>query len=326
MSVMGHGSGIAGLDMAAATIRMNDDGSFHLLIGATDIGTGSDTILGQMAAEVLGVPLEDVIVYSSDTDFTPFDKGAYASSTTYISGGAVRKAAEKAADQIKAHAATMLGLKVKGAEEPGSKGAGEQGVALDEIELRDQAVWFPDGRSVTLRQVALSSLHQQNQHHIIASASHISYDSPPPFGAQFVEVAVDTETGQVTAERVLMVADAGRVINPITASGQVEGGIAQGLGFALCEEMVYDEDGRLLNPRLGPYHIYKANEMPEIETIFVETDEPTGPFGAKSIAELPIDGIAPAVADAIHDATGVWLREVPFTPERVWRALRAKDE
>jgi putative selenate reductase molybdopterin-binding subunit len=305
MSVMGHGSGIAGLDMAAATIRMNDDGSFHLLIGATDIGTGSDTILGQMAAEVLGVPLEDVIVYSSDTDFTPFDKGAYASSTTYISGGAVRKAAEKAADQIKAHAATMLGLD-----------------STEGLALRDRKVFTPDGRSLTLRQVALSSLHQQDQHHIIASASHMSYDSPPPFGVQFVEVAVDTETGQVTAERVLMVADAGRVINPITASGQVEGGIAQGLGFALCEEMVYDEDGRLLNPRLGPYHIYKANEMPEIETIFVETDEPTGPFGAKSIAELPIDGIAPAVADAIHDATGVWLREVPFTPERVWRALR----
>jgi putative selenate reductase molybdopterin-binding subunit len=284
---------------------MNDDGSFHLLIGATDIGTGSDTILGQMAAEVLGVPLEDVIVYSSDTDFTPFDKGAYASSTTYISGGAVRKAAEKAADQIKAHAATMLGLD-----------------STEGLALRDRKVFTPDGRSLTLRQVALSSLHQQDQHHIIASASHMSYDSPPPFGVQFVEVAVDTETGQVTAERVLMVADAGRVINPITASGQVEGGIAQGLGFALCEEMVYDEDGRLLNPRLGPYHIYKANEMPEIETIFVETDEPTGPFGAKSIAELPIDGIAPAVADAIHDATGVWLREVPFTPERVWRALR----
>jgi putative selenate reductase molybdopterin-binding subunit len=188
--------------------------------------------------------------------------------------------------------------------------------------LRDRAVWFPDGRRVTLRQVALSSLHQHDQHQIIASASHMSYESPPPFGAQFVEVAVDTETGQVTVERVLMVADIGRVINPITASGQVEGGIAQGLGFALCEDMVYDDKGRLVNPRLGAYHVYKADEMPEIEVIFVQTDEPTGPFGAKSVAELPIDGIAPAIADAIHDATGVWLRELPFTPERVWRALR----
>jgi len=314
MSVMAHGSGIAGLDMAAATLKINDDGSFNLLIGATDIGTGSDTILAQMAAEELGIPLEDVIVYSSDTDFTPFDKGAYASSTTYISGGAVRKAAREVADQVRKHAATMLGIDLQEGE-----------VGLEDLSLRDRAVRFPDGRSVTMEQVALSSLHQQDQHQIMATASNISYDSPPPFGAQFVEVAVDVETGQVTVERVLMVADAGRVINPITASGQVEGGISQGLGFAMCEEMVYDDDGRLVNPRLGPYHVYKADEMPELEVIFVQTDEPTGPFGAKSVAELSIDGIAPAIADAIHDATGVWLREVPFTPERVWRALKDED-
>ncbi len=314
MSVMAHGSGIAGLDMAAATLKINDDGSFNLLIGATDIGTGSDTILAQMAAEELGIPLEDVVVYSSDTDFTPFDKGAYASSTTYISGGAVRKAARQVADQVREHAATMLGLDLQGGE-----------VALEDVILNDRAVHFPDGRSVTMEQVALSSLHQRDQHQIMATASNISYDSPPPFGAQFVELAVDIETGQVTVERVLMVADAGRVINPVTASGQVEGGVTQGLGFALCEEMVYDDDGRLVNPRLGPYHIYKADEMPELEVIFVQTDEPTGPFGAKSVAELPIDGIAPAIADAIHDATGVWLREAPFTPERVWRALNEAD-
>jgi putative selenate reductase molybdopterin-binding subunit len=315
MAVMAHGSGIAGLDMAAATLKMNDDGSFNLLIGATDIGTGSDTILAQMAAEELGATLDEMIVYSSDTDFTPFDKGAYASSTTYISGGAVRKAARDVADQIRRHAAAMLGTEI-----------GDGALALEDITLRDNSVWFPDGKSVTLEQVGLSSLHQQNQHQIMATASNISYDSPPPFGAQFVEVAVDTETGQVTVERVVMVADIGRVINPITASGQVEGGIAQGLGFAVCEEMVYEEDGRLLNPRLGSYHVYKADEMPEVEAIFVETDEPTGPFGAKSVAELAIDGIAPAVADAIHDATGVWIREVPFTPERVWRALNGQSD
>ncbi|HDQ72331.1 MAG TPA: 2Fe-2S iron-sulfur cluster binding domain-containing protein [Chloroflexi bacterium] len=309
MSVMLHGSGIAGLDMGSATIKMNDDGSFNLLVGATDIGTGSDTILAQIAAEVLGCPVADFIVYSSDTDFTPFDKGAYASSTTYVSGGAVRKAALKVARQIKTHAAAMLGM---------------DDVDLDALVLRDRALHFPDGRQLTLRAVALSSLHQQNQHQIIASASHISYDSPPPFGAEFVELLVDTETGQVTVERVLMVVDAGRVINPITASGQVEGALQQVLGFAHCEEMVYDVDGRLLNSRLGPYHVYKANEMPRLDVIFVQTDEPTGPFGAKSISEIPMDGVAPAMADAIHDATGVWMREVPFTPERVWRALRGE--
>ena len=309
MAVMAHGSGVAGLDMAAATIKLNDDGSFNLLIGATDLGTGSDTILAQMAAEVLGVTLDEIIVYSSDTDFTPFDKGAYASSTTYISGGAVRKAALDVAEQIKSHARQMLGL--------------EDGV---ELTLRDASVLMPDGRSLPLSDVALSSLHQQDQHQIAATASHMSYDSPPPFGAQFVELVVDTETGEVNVDRVLMVVDAGRVINPITATGQVEGGIAQGLGFAHCEEMVYDEDGRMVNARLGDYHIYKCNEIPRIETIFVETDEPTGPFGAKSVGEIPIDGIAPAMADAIYDATGVWIRQLPFTPENVWRALRAQEE
>lgn len=306
MAVMLHGSGIAGLDMGSATIKMNDDGSFNLAVGATDLGTGSDTILAQMAAEVLGVPVEDMIVYSSDTDFTPFDKGAYASSTTYISGGAVRKTALKVADQIKAHAATMMGLE-----------------NTDGIELRDRQVFLPDGASLTLEQVALSSLHQQDQHQIIASASNMSYESPPPFGAQFVELTVDTETGQVTVERVLMVVDAGRVINPITASGQVEGGLQQVIGFAHCEEMVYDEQGRMVNPRFGPYHVYKSNEMPKLEVMFVQTDEPGGPFGAKSVSEISMDGIAPAMADAIHDATGIWMREVPFTPERVWRALQA---
>jgi putative selenate reductase molybdopterin-binding subunit len=305
LAVMLHGSSVAGLDMASATIKMNDDGSFNLLVGATDLGTGSDTVLGQIAAEVLGVPVEDVIVYSSDTDFTPFDKGAYASSTTYLSGGAVEKAAADIANQVKAHAACMLGL-------------------LDSGDLRLDAgrVRARDGKSLSLGEVALSSLHQQDQHQIIASASKVSYDSPPPFAAQFVELAVDTETGEITIERVLMVVDAGRVINPITASGQVDGGLAQAIGFAHCEEMVYDEKGRLQNPRLGAYHVYKSNEMPALEVMFVQTDEPTGPFGAKSIAEIPMDGIAPAMADAIHDATGVWIREVPFTPERVWRALR----
>jgi putative selenate reductase molybdopterin-binding subunit len=306
MAVMMHGSGIAGLDMAAATLKMNDDGSFNLLIGATDLGTGSDTILAQMAAEVLSLPVEDLIVYASDTDFTPFDTGAYASSTTYISGGAVRKAALKIRGQIQEHAALMLGIQES-----------------TDLTLKDCKVVAPDGRSVTLAEVALNSLHQQNQHQIMATASHLSYVSPPPVAAQFAEIAVDVETGQVTVERLLMVVDCGRVINPITAAGQVEGGLAQALGFAHCEEMVFDAEGHLVNPRFGPYRLYTANEMPAIDVIFVETDEPSGPFGAKSVAEIPMDGVAPALASAIHDATGIWMRELPYTPERVWRALRA---
>lgn len=305
MAVVMHGSGIAGLDMAAATLKMNDDGSFNLLIGATDLGTGSDTILAQMAAEVLGIPLEDIIVYSSDTDFTPFDKGAYASSTTYISGGAVRKAALKIRDQILEHAALMLGVN-----------------DLSVLKLEDRKVVEYDGHSITLVEVALSSLHQQNQHQIMATASHTSPVSPPPTAAQFAEVVVDTETGSVEVERLLMVVDCGRVINPITAAGQVEGGMAQALGFALSEEMLYDKDGNPLNPNLRDYHIPRIVEMPVMDVIFVQTDEPSGPFGAKSVAEISIDGVAPAMASAVHDATGVWMRELPYTPERVKQALQ----
>ncbi|MEA3349465.1 MAG: molybdopterin cofactor-binding domain-containing protein [Chloroflexota bacterium] len=309
MAVVMHGSGIADLDMAAATLKMNDDGSFNLLIGATDLGTGSDTILAQMAAEVLGIPLNDVIVYSSDTDFTPFDKGAYASSTTYISGGAVRKAALKIKGQILEHAALMLDI-------PNVVG----------LKLENRQVIAPDGQSVTLAEVALSSLHQQNQHQIMANASHTSPLSPPPTAAQFAEIVVDTQTGGIKVERLLMVVDCGRVINPVTAAGQVEGGISQALGFTLTEEMLFDQDGQPLNPSLDKYHIPRASDMPATDVIFVQTDEPSGPFGAKSVSEVSIDGVAPAMASAIHNATGVWMREVPYTPERVMTALRESND
>lgn len=304
MSIAMHGSGIAGLDMASATLKMNDDGSFNLLLGATDIGTGSDTILAQIAAEVLGIPISDLIVYSSDTDFTPFDKGAYASSTTYISGGAVKKTALAIKKQIQDHAALMLKW-----EKP------------EELELRDKKVFTPDGRSVSLIDVALSSLHQMNQHQIMATESHLSYVSPPPTAAQFVEVAVDTETGEIKVERMLMVVDCGRVINPITAAGQVEGGMAQALGFAHCEETYIDDKGQVLNSQFKTYHTYLPDEMPPTDVIFVQTDEPSGPFGAKSIAEIAIDGVAPAMVNAVHNAAGVWLHDLPLTPEKVWKGL-----
>jgi len=174
--------------------------------------------------------------------------------------------------------------------------------------------------------VALSSLHQLNQHQIMTTASHTSPLSPPPTAAQFAEITVDMETGHVEVERLLMVVDCGRVINPLTAAGQVEGGMAQALGFALCEEMLYDNDGNPINPTLSDYHIPRAAEMPALDVIFVQTDEPSGPFGAKSVAEISIDGVAPAIASAIHNATGVWMRELPYTPERVQRALEKAHE
>ncbi len=302
-----HGTGIAGLDMGAASIKLNDDGSFNLLFGATDLGTGADTVLAQIAAETLGVPVNDIIVYAADTDMTPFDTGAYASSTTYISGGAVLKAAEQVREQILKHAAQHM-----------------LNCSPDDLELDARKVIHRDGRSVTLEQVALHSLHQADQKQIMATASHMSYDSPPPFAAQFAEVTVDTETGQVTVDRLLMAVDCGIAINPITASGQVEGGMVQALGYAHCEAMTYDADGVPQATDFGRYHIYRANEMPELEVIFVETYEESGPYGAKAVAEIPKDGVAPALASAIFDATGVMIREIPFTPERVWRAVQGK--
>lgn len=304
-----QGTAIPYLDMGGASIKMNDDGSFNLMVGATDLGTGSDTVLGQMAAEVLGVLLEDVIVYSSDTDFTPFDKGAYASSTTYISGAAVVKAAEKVAERIRVRAARMLQSDVESVE-------------ASKIQLAERRAFSEDGRSVSLAEVALNALHHTDQEQIMATASFVSPVSPPPFAAQFAEVTLDIETGQVRVDKLVTAVDSGVIVNPVTASGQIEGGMTQALGYAVCEEMVYDDKGVARERDLRDYHIFRADEMPELETIFVETYEPSHPFGVKSVAEIPIDGIAPAIGNAILDAGGAELNENPLTPERVWRALR----
>lgn len=311
-----HGTAIPYLDMGGASIKMNDDGSFNLLIGATDLGTGSDTVLAQMAAEVLGVEVEDVIVYSSDTDFTPFDKGAYASSTTYISGAAVTKAAQQVAERIRLRAARMLNK--------GANGSGE--VTPDKLTLRAGRVFAPDGRSVSLAEVAHNALHHEDQEQIMGVASFYSPVSPPPFAAQFAEVTVDIETGQVTVDKLVMAVDSGVIVNPLTASGQIEGGMTQALGYAVCEEMRYDEQGRARERDLRHYHIFQAHEMPELETIFVETYEPSHPFGVKAVAEIPMDGVAPAVGNAVLDACGVNIDDNPITPEKVWRALQAQRQ
>jgi len=303
-----QGTAIPYLDMGGASIKINDDGSFNLMVGATDLGTGSDTILAQMAAEVLGVTVDDIIIYSSDTDFTPFDKGAYASSTTYISGGAVIKAARMAAERIKARAAEMLSLE-------------NARVNAESILLKDKQAFSPDGRSVSLAQIALASLHHSDQEQIMGVASYYSKSSPPPFAAQFAEVTVDIETGKVIVDKLVMAVDAGVIVNPLTASGQIEGGMVQALGYAVCEEMAYDEKGCAREVDLKDYHIFRADEMPELQTIFVESFEPTHPFGVKAVAEIPLDGVAPAVGNAVADACGAEVFDNPITPERLWRAL-----
>ncbi|MCP3934395.1 MAG: molybdopterin-dependent oxidoreductase [Actinomycetia bacterium] len=301
-----HGTSIPFLDMGGCSIKINDDGSFNMLIGATDLGTGADTVIGQIAAEVLGVPLEDIKVYSSDTDVTPFDTGAYASSTTYISGTAAKLAAEKVRKRLKERAAKLLGV-----DQPCT------------IELSDRRAWAPDGSSVSLEDIALDSLHWEDQEQIMGTASYVSPDCPPPFAAQFVEIEVDIDTGQITVVKLVMAVDCGVAINPVTASGQVEGGMIQALGYAHCEEFALDDDGRMINAALGPYKIYRADEMPETEVFLVQTMEDSGPFGAKAVAEIPKDGVAPAIRNAIVNATGVRINDLPFTPERVWKALNS---
>jgi putative selenate reductase molybdopterin-binding subunit len=311
LAMVMQGTAIPYLDMGGASLKMNDDGSFNLLVGATDLGTGSDTVLGQMAAEVLGVPLEDVLVYSSDTDFTPFDKGAYASSTTYISGTAVTLAAQQVAERIRWRASQMLNAQPEA----------EVDVKSEDIRLSGGKAVAPDGRSLTLRDIAHNALHHTDQEQIMAVASYKSPVSPPPFAAQFAEVTVDTGTGQVIVDRLVMAVDSGVIVNPLTASGQIEGGMTQALGYALCEEMIYDDLGRPREGDFNDYHLFRADEMPELETIFVETYEPSHPFGVKAVAEIPMDGVAPAVGNAVLDACGADIDSIPLTPEKVWRAL-----
>ena len=307
MSCSMQGSGIAGIDWASAFLKLNEDGSFNLQVGASDVGAGADTVLAQIAAETLGVSLGKIVVCSADTDFTPFDVGAYASSTTIISGGAVKKAAEKVRQQVVCMAAKMLGA------------------SPDNLACRCDRVSTIEGeaKSIGISEVAMHAMYKEKTQ-IMDGASHFNTDSPPPFCATFAEVEVDTETGRVRVLNLVSAVDPGTAINPMQAEGQVEGAAAQGLGYALCEEMVLDETGRMVNPNFLDYRIPGPKDL-KLTTILVETDEPLGPYGAKSVAEVPIDGPAPAVANAIYHAAGVRIRKLPIRPEDVLRALREKD-
>ncbi len=306
LATVAQASGIAGIDMGSVFMKMNEDGSFNLNVGATDIGTGSDTALAQIAAEVLGVSVDKIIVLSSDTDTTPFDTGAYASSTTYISGAAVKKAAEDVLRQILEQGKKILGV--------------------SEAAIENQHVIAPNGKSISYQDICTKSFYTDHQKQIQATASKLSYDSPPPYNATFADVTVDTETGFVTVNKIVSVTDAGQVVNPQMAEGQAEGAIPQALGMALSEFMVFDEKGRAINRDFDHYHIYTTIDMPEIVVDFVHTDEPTGPFGAKAVAEIPINGPAPAVANAIFNACGVRIRELPITPEAVLTAFRKLNQ
>ena len=306
MAALMQGSSIPEIDMGACSMKMNEDGSFNLLVGATDLGTGSDTIFAQIAAEVLGIEVEQIIVLSSDTDVTPFDVGAYASSTTYLSGGAVKKAAEAVREQVRNVAGQMLET------DPAP------------LVLSDGRVTAPDGSSVTMREVALRSLYEVDQHQIGTLVSHITHKSPPPFSAHFAEVTVDTETGQVKVIAYVAAVDCGRALNPRLAEGQTEGAVLNGISYALTEEFLFDAAGRMTNPTFRHYKIFSTADLPALTTILVESEEETGPFGAKSVSEIGINGAMPAISNAIFDAVGIRLRQAPFTAERVLRALQER--
>lgn len=304
-----QGSGIAGIDWASAMIKLNEDGSFHLLVGASDVGAGADTVLAQIAAETLGVSLDKITVTSGDTDITPFDVGAYASSTTIISGGAVKKTAEKVRDHIVKLASKMLN------------------VPPENLICRDNQVVAKCGcdKSVTIADLAMHATYREKLQ-IIDSASHFITDSPPPFCAQFADVEVDTETGEIRVLHLVTAVDCGVPINPKQAEGQAEGAVAQSLGYGFTEEMLLDGQGRMINPSFLDYKILSSKDMPKLTTILVETEEPLGPYGAKSIGEVAINTATPAVLNAVFHATGIRFTKLPVRPEDVLRALSAKGD
>lgn len=307
MAILMQGSGVAGDELAAAAIRMNEDASFNLHVGSADIGTGSDTTLCQIAAEVLGVPVDNILIRSGDSDDISFDYGAYASSTAYITGTCVLRASEDARQQIVVMAGKMM------EEDP-------EGLLVHEGKVTSLS-----GKSVSLQEVAMECLYGEDKTVVIGKASYATKESPPPFVAMFAEVEVDTETGRVRPVEIVTAVDVGKALNPDICEGQVEGAVAQGLGYALTEEIQIGPEGRVLNPSFMDYKIFCSDDMPKLTTILVEAEEPTGPFGAKSVAEIAINGPAPAISNAIYDAVGIRLHSLPMTAEKVLAALDIRD-
>jgi len=304
-----QGSSVPYIDMASVYMKMNDDGSFNLNMGATDLGTGSDTVLSQIAAEVLEVSTEEIIVISSDTDVTPFDVGAYASSTTYLSGLAVRDCAEKIKTIIVDHAAQMLQAEV------------------DELECHEGRVYIKGtDKFVSYGDVCTSAMHNEDLKQIQATGSTMSKASPPPFSAHFAEIEIDTWTGRIKVMKYITATDCGTAINPNLAEGQVEGALVNGLSYALVEDYKFSKKGTMLNKGFSRYKIFTAKDLPEIKTILAQDSyDETGPFGAKSIAEVNINGPLPVISNAFHNATGKRFKKAPFNPEYVLKVLKGEE-
>ena len=294
-----QGSCISRLDVGSATLKLSEDGTYNLIIGAADMGTGCDTILAQMAAECMDCSVDDVAVFGADTDASPYDSGSYASSTTYVTGKAVEKACSQLKEKICAIAADMLGC------EP-------QDVVFEGKRVRQ----IDTDRMVSLEEIAYKS-QVFNTTAAEVTASHSSPVSPPPYMVGMVEIELDKETGLVTVLDYMAVVDCGIPINPALARIQTEGGIVQGIGHTLTEDVRYDQKGRPIGSSFMQYKLPTRLDMGKLRVEFEHSYEPTGPFGAKSIGEIVINTPAPALTHAIYRATGVWHREIPITPERV---------
>lgn len=293
-----QGSGISGVDVGSAALKVNDEGFYTLRISAADMGTGCDTILAQIAAEVLECSIDDVTVFGADTDASPYDSGSYASSTTYVTGKAVEQAALELREKICTLGAQLLGC--DGAE-----------VSFDgEIVICEKT-----GRSVSRREIAVAS-QCGNTIALEATRTHSSKTSPPPFMAGAAEVEVDLETGETEVIQYVAAVDCGTPVNPNLARVQAEGGILQGIGMALTEDITY-RNGRVLENSLMQYKIPTRQDIGHIRVEFESSYENLGPFGAKSIGEVVINTPLPAVTAAVQNATGLWFRELPITPEKI---------
>ena len=298
-----QGSCISNVDVGSATVKLADDGTFNLIIGAADMGTGCDTILAQMVAECMDCSVDDVAVFGADTDASPYDSGSYASSTTYITGKAVEMACAKLKTQLCGIAAGMLGCSTEEVvfENGRVKQINtEKSVSLAEISVKDQV---------------------NNDIAAVATASHSSPISPPPYMVGMVEIELDKDTGEVKILDYVAVVDCGITINPALARIQTEGGIVQGIGHTLFENITYDRNGRPIESSFLQYKVPTRLDMGHLRVEFENSYEPTGPFGAKSIGEIVINTPAPAIAHAIYRATGVWHRELPITPEKILMSM-----
>ena len=301
-----QGSSIAGIDVGGADIKLNEDGSYTLALGCSDMGTGCDTILAQMAADCLDTDMKNIVVFSVDTDISPYDSGSYASSTTYATGNAVIQACGELRKRIHAFGAQMLGVSAEDSDFDGEK------------------VRTEDGKEVRLQQIAgRATCGVCSELQVVKEYS--SPISPPPFMVGAAEVEVDKETGQIDVIDYVGVIDCGTPINPNLARVQAEGGIGQGIGMVLYEDVQYTDKGKIRNNSFMQYKIPNRMDIPKVRIEFESSYEKTGPFGAKSIGELVIDTPCPAIANAVYNATGVRVRELPITPEKVAMGILARE-